>query len=59
MGRHDGGERAGNSGDEGESVVLGHGEQKVLAEGVQLHLVGNTAETVNLQLKKERNYKLK
>ena len=46
VGRHDGGERAGNPGDKGESVVLGHGEQKVLAERVQLHLVSNTAETV-------------
>ena len=51
MSSHDGAESCGDGGDEAESVVLGHGEEKVLGEGIHLHLVGNTAKTLVLQLK--------
>ena len=39
VGGHNGGEEGGHGGDEGEPVVLAHGQQQVLGEGVQLHLV--------------------
>ena len=51
MSSHDGAESCGDGGDEAESVVLGHGEEKVLGEGIHLHLVGNTTKTLVLQLK--------
>ena len=50
MSSHDGAVGCADGREEIVSVVLRHGEEKVLAEGTHLHLVSNSLKTVILQL---------